>query len=229
MMRVILYLWIIFLSLIYPVGNMAFAKSIKNNFLGDFYISGFYGYDKKVLEFKNGDRYLDFDFNANNVLGHSGGLMLGYICASASPSNFRTELEIMYVTKKKFINTENMSEELLEMRKLYWNTDSRYKVLFNLYYDIGNFFSIRDLALYLGSGINMQSFVNKLLKDSSLDNRIMMQAMVGIKYKLLPNVSVYSGYRYFINYILPKKDDVNFKYYRVLASSGFIFGLAFIF
>ena len=228
-MRVILYLWIVFVSLVYSISSIGFAKSTKSNFLGNFYISGFYGYDKKVLEFKTGSRYLEFDFNVNDVFGHNGGLKLGYICASASPSNFRTELEFMYVTKKKFINEENINEKLLEKRKLYWDTDSKYRILFNLYYDIGNFFSIRDLTLYLGLGINLQNFINQLLKKDTINNGLMIQPMFGMKYKLLPNIGIYSGYRYFINYMGPKKGDAKFKHYHILASSGFIFGLEFIF
>ena len=226
-MRVFLYLCIIFLQLICSISN-TFAETVKDNFLGNFYINGFYGYDKKVLEFKRGDKYLDFDFNVNDVLGYTAGLTLGYMLASASPSHLRTELEFIYMTKKKFVNAENVNEELLKKRELYWNTGIRYKVLFNLYYDIGNFFSIRDLALYLGSGINIQHFVDQLLKKDALDNNnLIIQAMVGLKYKLLTNVSIYSGYRCFINYITPKKDDV--KYYNVLASSGLMFGLEFTF
>ncbi|CAI27838.1 Hypothetical protein ERGA_CDS_03860 [Ehrlichia ruminantium str. Gardel] len=223
-MRVILYLQITFLLLF--CSYSAFAKNVEKSSIGNFYIGGAYGYDSKMLEFKTGQGYFDFDFNINNIRGYNLGLSLGYIFSSASLNNFRTELEFIYITKKEIV-----SSNLLNDKKSYLDSNN-YKVLFNLYYDIGNFFSIKNLSVYLGSGVNVQNIVGHLLKNTSesLDNNILMQAMGGIKYKLLSNVAMYTGYRYIVNYIVSNKEDnPGLVGFRILGSSVLMFGLEFVF
>ncbi|AHX03753.1 outer membrane beta-barrel domain protein [Ehrlichia chaffeensis str. Heartland] len=199
-----------------------------------FYVGGSYGYDKKILEFKTGDGYLDFDFNVNNVTGYNAGLTLGYICPSASLNNFRTDLEFMYITKKKIDNNKEVVDEdrekVLQKKMLYWN-NNKYKVFFNLYYDVGNFFSIRDFTFFFGAGVDLHNFIGKLLKNTEtldLKSNLMMQSIVGIKYQLLNNIIMYGGYRYFIGYMKPK-DNINFKRCYILGSYGLMFGLEFVF
>ncbi|OUC04790.1 hypothetical protein [Ehrlichia muris] len=233
-MKIILYLKIILLVLICSKCNEVFAKGIVNNSIGNFYIGGSYGYDKKILEFKTGNGYLDFDFSVNNVVGYNVELSLGYIFPSASLSNFRTDLEFVYMTKKKILNEQRIAnednEEPLEKKMLYWNSN-KYKIFFNLYYDVGNFFSIMDLTFFFGSGIDIHYLIGWFSKNSEsldLENKLMIQNMVGIKYQLLPNIAIYSGYRCFIGYAKPR-DDVNLKHCCILGSYGLIFGLEFIF
>lgn len=233
-MKIILYLKIILLVLICLKCNEVIAKDIVGSSIGNFYIGGSYGYDKKILEFKIGDGYLDFDFSVNNVIGYNVELSLGYICPSASSNNFRTDLEFVYITKKKVLNEQKIlnqdNEESLKKKMLYWNSN-KYKIFFNLYYDVGNFFSIRDLTFFFGSGIDIHYLIDWFSKSSeSLDlkNKLMIQNIVGIKYQLLRNIAMYSGYRYFIGYEKPR-DGVNLKHCCILGSYGLMFGLEFIF
>ncbi|QGR02450.1 hypothetical protein EDL79_02055 [Ehrlichia ruminantium] len=222
-MRIILYLQITCLLLFYS--GSAFAQNVKTTSIGNFYIGGAYGYNSKILEFKTGRGYFDFDFNINNVRGYDLGLTLGYIFSSASLSNLRTELELMYIGNKKVIDSDTLHD-----KKFYWGANN-YRALFNLYYNIGNFLSIKDLSIYFGSGVNVQNIVNHIFRgnDESLNNSIFMQAMIGIKYKLISNVAVYTGYRYIVNYVVAKKGKADQGGFSILGSSVLIFGLEFIF
>ncbi|CEI85436.1 Uncharacterized protein ehr_00832 [Ehrlichia minasensis] len=226
-MRIFLYLEIILLLFINS--NVVFAKDAVSSPVRNFYIGGSYGYDKKALELKVADKYLDFDLHVDDIIGYNIGLKLGYICPSASLNNFRTDLEFVYIAKREMV-TENV-EESLKKEIVYWN-DNKYKVFFNLYYDMGNFFSIRDLAFYFGSGIDAYGLiVDKLSKKSESSNiksNFMLQNVIGLKY-ILYNVAIYGGYKYFFGYTKSKKDNVVFKNCKILGSYGLIFGLEFIF
>ena len=222
-MKVILYLQVMCLLLF--CSHSALARNVEKSFIGNFYIGSVYGYDSKMLEFKTGQGYLDFDFNVNNIRGYNIGLSVGYVFSSASLNNLRTELELMYITKKEIVNNESLND-----KKLYGDGND-YKALFNLYYDVGNFFSIENLSIYLGSGVNVQSLIHRLFKSTneSLDNSILVQAMIGIKYKLVANVAIHTGYRYVVNYVVSNKDKTDSVGCHILGSSMLIFGLEFIF